>query len=203
MAGPPKLSEPATIICGSPIGRSTPFPIPKSTGLSDAAGKVLPSCAVWPNRASFSSAVAKGVRLVHRHGALPDAALLAEPGDARSLRGRLGLLDLLPTHEHLDAVARAGVVPKIDRPGVLVDEGGGGADEPRRAVGVEIVRARDQRNEPQRSAGSVTAARCASLGTRLFRSSPCRCRKALVRREEKRAAADDGTTEARLRTGFA
>ena len=40
--GPPKLRSPATIICGRPIGRVTPSPMPKSTGLSGAAGKVPP-----------------------------------------------------------------------------------------------------------------------------------------------------------------
>ena len=36
--GPPKLRAPATIICGSPIERVTPSPMPNSAGLSSCAG---------------------------------------------------------------------------------------------------------------------------------------------------------------------
>ena len=191
MAGPPKLSEPATIICGNPIGRSTPFPIAKSTGLSDADGRELPSWAVWPNRASFSrpspklwvSLTVTVLFQMWRFRPNPGMLVPCEVGSA--------MPDLLPTHEHLDAVARAGILPKVHRPGVLVDEGRVGADKPRRAVGLEIVRAGNQWKKPQdgrvgdRRALLVTWDHAVQI-----ESLPLS--QALVRRKEEGATADDG-----------
>ena len=136
----------------------------------------------------------KGVRVVHRQGALPDAAPLAEPGDAGSLRSRLGPLDLLPAEEHQDAIAGTGRVPDIGRPRVLVHGCGSGADEPRRAVDVEIVRPGDQRKQPPNGGiGDRRPLRVAQHEA--VHVEPLPLSKALVGREEKRAAAKDGTAE--------
>ena len=151
--------------------------MPKSTGFSAVAGNVPPSCSVRPKRASFRSPAPNSVRFVHRQRALRDRAALAESGNVGALRGRLDAGDLLAPEEHLQAIARAGVVPHVHGPGVLVDPGVGRADEPRRAVGIEVVGARDQRDQlPDDRIGRRRPLRVARA-PRLFMSMPCRCRR--------------------------
>ena len=55
--------------------------------------------------------------------------------------------NLLAPEEHQQAIARPGVVPHVGGPGVLIDAGVGRSDKARRAVGVEIVRARNERHQ--------------------------------------------------------
>ena len=182
------------MIWGSPSGRSTPLAIPKSTGLSGVAGNVPPSCIVRPKRASFSrpplnmcvSFTVSVLFTIERRW--------PNPGMLVPLRGRLDAADLLASEEHQQAIARPGVVPHVGGPGVLIDAGVGRADEPRRAVGVEIVRARDQRKQP-RTTGSVAAERCASLSTTAVQVDALPLSQALVGREEERAAAKDRAAE--------
>ena len=130
------------MICGSPIGRSTPLPIPKSTGLSDAAGYVLPSCAVCPNRASFSSPDPK-VCVSFTVSALFQM-LRRWPNPGMLVPCAVGSIarHLLPAEEH-HACDRGRRPCAGHRPSSVFSstDCGSGADEPRRAVGVEIVRA--------------------------------------------------------------
>ena len=58
---------------------------------------------------------------------------------------------MLAPVECLDAIARTGAVPDIDGPAIRVGDGGGRTDESRRAVRIEEVRARDQRNQTPNS----------------------------------------------------
>ena len=84
----------------------------------------------------------------------------------------------------------AGVVLKIDRPAILIDDGrrrptnrGVPSASKKFARGISGISCR--------MTGSVAAARCSSLSTRLFMSTPWRCLKPFVEREEERAATPD------------
>ena len=147
--GPPKFRPPATTICGSPIGRVTPLPMPKSAGLSGAAGNVPPSRRLRPNRASFSKRAAEHVRFVEGQEARQTAAHVPEPRNAVALAS--------PARFARDA-AGCRRTPGGDRlPPALCRRSTvhrsvsttAGAEPTNRGVpsGIEEVRARNQRNQ--------------------------------------------------------
>ena len=147
VAGPPKLTAPATTICGKPSGRFDAVGDAEIHGVEGGRGE---RAAVLhrPAEAGFvQQSRAEHVRFVHRQRALRDRAALAESGNVGALRIRFDDLNLLAPEIHLQAIARAGVVPHIRGPRVLVDPGVGRADKPRRAVGIDVVRARDERDQ--------------------------------------------------------
>ena len=102
---------------------------------------------------------------------------VAEPGDGVAVRRRLLRIDVILTVEEVQAAVRAEILLEIERPAIGVDDGLARA---RRTAGCRRCR-RSSPGESARSrrriTGSVIAARCGSLRTRLFMSRPCRCLK--------------------------
>ena len=164
--------------------------MPKSTGLS---GGRRERAAVL-HRASearfVDQARAEHVRLVHRQRALGDRAALAESRNVVAVRGRLDAGNPLAPEIDQDAIARAGVVAHIGGPGVLIDPRVGRADKARRAVGIEIVGARNQRDQPAddrvRGRGALRVAQHHRVHVDALALA-----QALIRGEEVRAAAKD------------
>ena len=145
--GPPKLSAPATIICGSPIARVTPFRMPKSTGLS-GRGRKRAAIEAAPAEARFvQERGSEDARRADRQHASRRLRRRSEPGNAVALRRRFERADELTPVEHVEAIVLAGVVLDVDRPAILIGHGRRRSDESRRAVRIEEVRARDQRNQ--------------------------------------------------------
>ena len=96
--------------------------------------------------------------------------------------------------EPLEAIASPGVVPEVDRPAIRVGDGWSRPDEPRRAVRIEIVCARDQRDQlresPDRSRRALLVAQHEAVQIDALPLS-----QALVGGEEERPAAPDRTAQ--------
>ena len=97
---------------------------------------------------------------------------------------------------------RPALLPNVDRPGSCSSTAGGRADEAGRAVRIEEI-GRGISGISRRTAGSVALARCASLSTRLFMSTPCRCRMPLVGSRRRRCGRARSGRPTSRRTGCA
>ena len=145
---------------------------------------------------------AEHVRLVHGQRGPGHRAPQAEAGNVDAKLRWLDALQPLASKEHQQAIARPGIVPGVRGPRVLVDPGVRGADEPRRAVGIGIVGARDQRDQPphHRIRRGRTLVVAEHHGVHV---GALALAQAFVRGKEERAAADDRTAERSRRTGGA
>ena len=121
--------------------------MPKSTGLSGEAGNVPPSRRLRPKRASFRSVDPK-MRVAPIVSTLLDGCDV-EPNPGMLLPCAVGSSErtALTPVEHVEAILLAGVVLDVDRPAILIGHGRRRSDESRRAVRIEEVRPRDQRNQ--------------------------------------------------------
>ena len=134
------------------------------------------------------------MRFVHRQHPFHVRAGEAEAGNGRSLRSRFDRVQVLAPGEHLELVGAARVLPQVERPGVLVDGGVGRADEARRAIAADEVRARHERDQAaHRGVGRLLALLVAEHQAVHVHALPLPL--ALVGRQEERVGGDDGAAE--------
>ena len=136
-----------------------------------------PSRRSRPNRASFRRPCAEHVRFVDGQHARRGSRDVPEAGNAGALRARLDRVSRWRSVEHLEAIAAARRC--AGRSAVQRSESTTAAAEPtnRGVPSASTTFARGISGINRRMTGSVAAARCASLSTRLFMSMPCRCLK--------------------------
>ena len=112
-AGPPKLRSPATAICGSPIGRLTPLPIPKKRRIERARRPDETGQGASTEARLVRSDGPKRCVSADRQKALRCARSDAESRNRRSARSRLHRAVPLPAVEHVDAIVLSDVLPQV------------------------------------------------------------------------------------------